>query len=364
MKFKIFPKIFLTIFSILITLWICNFILKLTKYQQKFSFYDFATNGKNDTYTFDKDLIYRFKSDQNYRNYKALPKENDYTQNIAFVGDSVTWGYGATDNATYPLTFEKIINQNHPQNKFSVYNFGVPGYGLDQEYLLIKTKIIPELKPKIIVWNINENDIRDNNYMCLFNGQKQSWQKIPATHNIAYWYSWSGSNLPSIITSSNLFNYFWQSLFQVLTQSTNESLYTFGCSHPFSSQKYDQQNFERLLYSVQELKKELATTDTKLIITLVPYQKYFDNRYTLKDLNPDYFFIRNILTNSDINFLDFNENLLNQFKNTSNPNKNNFSQDYFLDSTIDRNPDGLRHPNQKTYNLMASTLYDYFLKMR
>jgi lysophospholipase L1-like esterase len=275
------------------------------------------------------------------------------------VGDSVTWSYGANNDTTYPLTFEKIYNQKHNKNQISVYNYGVPGYGIDQEYFLIQNKILKELKPDLIVWNININDIRDNNYMCLYRSQNNQWQKISATHNIGYWYGWLGANLPTSVTNSKLFNYTWQIFFRLITSTTNESLYTFGCSTVLRNPDTNKLIAKRLSYFVLQLQKQLEDTSSQLIITLVPYQNYFDHQFSPKDLDPDYFLIKNTLNDSGINFIDFNETILEKFRNKTNSPQLNFAQEYFLDDSIDRNPNGIRHPNQKMYDLMAKTLVDY-----
>ncbi|HBP51366.1 MAG: hypothetical protein US68_C0012G0038 [Candidatus Shapirobacteria bacterium GW2011_GWE1_38_10] len=357
---RIIILIIVTLFSILLTILLCNLVLRFLKYENLYSFYDFATNGKSEVYTIDKDLIYRFKNDQLYRNYKALPNStNANEKTIAMVGDSVTWSYGANDSTSYPITFEKIYNQQHNQNKISVYNYGVPGYGIDQEYILIQNKIRKELKPDLLVWNINVNDIRDSNYMCLYHYQNSQWQRISATYNIGYWYGWLGANIPPSITNSNLFNFVWQRLFRLITSTTNESLYTLGCSTIFRNPSTNKLIAKRLLYSVVELQKQLENTQTQLIVTLVPYQKYFDHQFSLKDLDPDYSLIKNTLNNAGINFIDFNETILNQLQSKTNSPQLNFSQEYFLNNSIDRNPDGLRHPNQKMYDLMAQTLFEY-----
>lgn len=337
----------------------CNLVLHFLKHQNQYSFYDFATNGKSETYTTDKNLIYSFKSNQLYRNFTTLPVTGNNQKTVAFVGDSVTWSYGANDSTTYPLTFEKTYNQKHKPNVISVYNYGVPGYGIDQEYILIQDKIQKELKPNLIVWNINVNDIRDNNYMCLYRYQNNQWQKISATHNIGYWYGWLGTNLPSFITDSNLFNYIWQKLFRLITSTTNESLYTFGCSTILRSPDTKKLIVSRLLFFISELEKQLESDNSHLIVTLVPYQKYFDHQVSRKDLDSDYFLIKDTLDTASINFFDFNETILNKLQTESNFPQQNFSHEYFLDSSIDRNPDGIRHPNQKMYDLMAQTLFEY-----
>ncbi len=48
------------------------------------------------------------------------------------AGDSFTFGFGVLDSETFPFQME----MSHPQ--LEVFNLGVPGYGVDQIYLLVK----------------------------------------------------------------------------------------------------------------------------------------------------------------------------------------------------------------------------------
>lgn len=358
---KTISPLILSFISIPLTLLVINFSLNIIKYQPKYSFYEFATNGKSPWYTFDKNSIYRFKEDKYYRNYKPISSD---TLTLAMVGDSVTWSFGTSDNETYPISFQTIYNHEHPRDTISVYNYGVPGYGIDQEYNLIQNKILKELNPNIIVWNINTNDLRDSNYMCLYQLKNDQWEQIPATHNIGYWYSWFGSNLPQSVTDSNLYNIFWQRLFRFITLTKNESMYTFGCSKSFLRQNSNTSQLiaSRLLYLIQTLQTQLKNNHTTLIITLVPYQKYFDSRFSQTQLDPDYFLIKDTLQGININFLDFNDYIFKKFLFDSKLPTVNFSQEYFLDSAHDRNPDNLRHPNQKMYDLMSQSLLEYIDK--
>lgn len=364
---KLFRKIFnffilfiLSIFLFCLSIFICNFILKKTNYQNYYSFYDFAINGKSNTYTIDKDLIYRPRNNTDYRK-EIIPTLDKKT--IAMVGDSVTWSFGASDSATYPQEFENLYNKNHQKNPVTVYNYGVPGYGIDQEYVLIQNKILQELKPSIIIWNLNQNDIRDNNFMCLYRYQNNRWKKIPATRNIGYWYTWLNLNLPTKITDSKIFNYFWKNFSKLITNTSNESLYTFGCSTNLSfSSNYNKLASQHLLNLVQELQKQLKASNSELIVTLVPYQKNFYPNPGKLDTN--YLIIKDTLKNTNIKFLDYNEDILNNLKKDSKDTNQNFDQEYFLDGSIDKNPNGIRHPNQKMYNLMAKTLNDYLTNLQ
>jgi lysophospholipase L1-like esterase len=360
---KILNKIFLLIIvliSIALTLYFCNFVLNFFNYQPQYNFYDFATNGDRGTYSFDPNLIYRFKTDELYRNYKVPVSSGE---KLAMVGDSVTWSFGASESATYPQNFEYDYLQKHPNSSLKVYNYGVPGYGLDQEYVLIQNKILPELKPAVIVWNINENDLRDSNYLCLFRYQNNQWIKISGTHNLAYWYNYINSKLPSQITNSALYKFIFQITLHLITSTIDSSVYTFGCSSIVRDNNNDASIIKRFTYFLQTLQKQSKNLNFHLVVTIVPFQKYFNNQFNPNGLDIDYLLLKNAIKNTGVDFLDFNQNILDQLqKQISLPNSN-FSQQYFLDASIDQNPDGMRHPNQKLYNLMSNDLVDFIDKL-
>jgi hypothetical protein len=70
---------------------------------------------------------------------------------VAFVGDSQTFGVGATDANTY----EELI-QTH-QSEWDAYNFGVPGYGLPEVRKVVE-RITSEAHYDLVAYNYNFND--------------------------------------------------------------------------------------------------------------------------------------------------------------------------------------------------------------
>lgn len=66
------------------------------------------------------------------------------TPHILVFGDSVTWGHGVNDESTFPYYMEQGLRN------YQVLNAGVSGYGLDQEYLLMK-RLLAKTKPKAVV---------------------------------------------------------------------------------------------------------------------------------------------------------------------------------------------------------------------
>ena len=83
-----------------------------------------------------------------------------YVQNgrpaVIFLGDSFVWGYGVATADRFSEKFQA----NHPQ--WNVYNFGVTGFGTDQEYLLLQ-RYFDQYQPRLVFLVICvENDRTDN----------------------------------------------------------------------------------------------------------------------------------------------------------------------------------------------------------
>lgn len=80
----------------------------------------------------------------------------DSRPGVLFLGDSFTWGYGV-DAAE---RFTDRLRSRHPE--WRVFNFGVVGYGTDQEYLLLQ-KHFEQYKPRLVFLVFcAENDHIDN----------------------------------------------------------------------------------------------------------------------------------------------------------------------------------------------------------
>lgn len=74
---------------------------------------------------------------------------------IAFLGDSFTWGMGVREEQRFTNLVEKT-NAN-----WETLNFGVPGYGTDQAFLLWH-RMTKRYGPDLVVLTIYQNDYSDN----------------------------------------------------------------------------------------------------------------------------------------------------------------------------------------------------------
>ncbi len=85
-------------------------------------------------------------------------------QKILFIGDSFTWGFDVETKDR----FTEILRARMPQA--DIVNAGVPGYGTDQEYLLLE-KIWDAVRPDIVVLiYCSDNDRFDNTQNIRYDG--------------------------------------------------------------------------------------------------------------------------------------------------------------------------------------------------
>lgn len=84
--------------------------------------------------------------------------------NILFIGDSFVWGYDVEAEDRFTEILRKKIG-----NKYNIFNFGVSGYGTDQEFLLLK-KYYDEFKPKMVFIILCQNDYDNNSANVVYHG--------------------------------------------------------------------------------------------------------------------------------------------------------------------------------------------------
>jgi lysophospholipase L1-like esterase len=121
----------------------------------KFLGWKLAPNWDGRHKHYDYDVRYSTNS-HGFRN-DFVAKQGQSGLRYAFVGDSFTFSFGVNDNET----FIQLLNSQ--ENRDNVYlNFGVPGYSTDQEYLLIRKRVL-HFSPDVILLVVYlGNDLFDN----------------------------------------------------------------------------------------------------------------------------------------------------------------------------------------------------------
>lgn len=74
---------------------------------------------------------------------------------IALIGDSFVWGTGVQEDERFGEQLQKLLG-----DQFEVMNFGVVGYGTDQELLKTKKDVV-QFKPQIIIVHFFLNDLEN-----------------------------------------------------------------------------------------------------------------------------------------------------------------------------------------------------------
>ena len=142
-----------------------------------------------------------------------------FDRRIVALGDSFTFGHGVDHVSTYPYQLEQMLSKDGIHIR--VDNAGVPGYGLDQEYLYLQEIILRRKRPDVVIWNLNINDIGDSNDACLFRKRAWGYTYLSARFNTMYFTRAYLSLVPDYIKQSLLFTYLLENL---------PERFTFGCS--------------------------------------------------------------------------------------------------------------------------------------
>ena len=142
--------------------------LRLSHYQMKVVYWQFAVNCCK--YRIDPELIYsplpnydgynqvwgvwQRSDDFGFRYDPEHSKEGDV--NILFIGDSYTYGYGVSDDMTYPFQVGRFASDMNMDS--NILNAGVPGYSFSQEYLYLK-RLLRTYNPDIVIWSLEIGDL-------------------------------------------------------------------------------------------------------------------------------------------------------------------------------------------------------------
>lgn len=93
------------------------------------------------------------------RDEETTIKKPEDTFRIAVLGDSVTFGYGVSVEESYPDILEKKLQDNRVgDRKIEVLNFGVMGYGMNQNLSVLEHKVF-DFEPDIVILGHHLNDI-------------------------------------------------------------------------------------------------------------------------------------------------------------------------------------------------------------
>lgn len=340
---KIAIRVFLIISSIFLALLVTEISLRIAKYQKKELPWRWVAGREeevNHLFALHSQRIYSLNKNVNNSkaNYDPIwasdklgfrynPDHDDTLDkkshlSIVMVGDSFTYGHEIEHHETYPAQVEGELKKTN--KNVVIHNVGVPGYGLDQEFLYIRDEIIPNHHPDIIVWNINVNDIPDSNEACLFKEKGDVFIQIPAWRNTLYLQGFLLRRTPTFIQNSLLLNVFLNSLKTIIKTER----FTIGCTS-YSLRR--EQVLKKFKFFLNEVKKISQEEGIEILITLVPFQFYFDEG--IKNDNGNFFNyqeLKKLLSSSEFKFIDTNQVIAQRIKPRLFAFRNNFNSIAFV----------------------------------
>jgi hypothetical protein len=91
-----------------------------------------------------------------------LQPRTDSAVRILCLGDSMTWGWGVTEEQVFTAVLGQQLQKHYPDTNIQMINAGVPFSGTNDEVALLKRRIV-EFDPDIVVLQFNAVDDFEQN---------------------------------------------------------------------------------------------------------------------------------------------------------------------------------------------------------
>ncbi len=98
-------------------------------------------------------------NEHGFRGASVPIQKPEGVRRVVCLGDSITFGEGVDDAATYPRRLEALLNRNAPP-RWEVLNFGVQGHGTVDSFLLY-SMYAAQFDPDIVLLGFFLNDAMD-----------------------------------------------------------------------------------------------------------------------------------------------------------------------------------------------------------
>lgn len=269
---RVFLGLLLSFFSTIFILILLELGLVLLGYNHRILTWGWATHGY---YAYDHELIYRLILDIDdkdndvytdgfgFKSSRFELTSKRYKSPVVILGDSFVWGNTAFSE-TYPAKLEEILaSKNKP---VSVLNAGVSGYGTDQQYAYLIRDILPKIKPSVLVWNVNVNDIYDNYERSIFNIERDRLVAKPGWLNGVFLEGMLSRKIPKfLIKNSRLVNFF-------LSMVEKVRLYK-----PDIQTSIEDWSLKKMYLQFNEIKKLAQENDFIVIFAISPSQVIVEN---------------------------------------------------------------------------------------
>ena len=103
-----------------------------------------------------RDFLVSYQTNRYGFRGEFTPPGDHNGRRIAFLGDSFTFGFGVNDHET----FINRLNEKAPEEHY--FNFAVPGYSTDQQYLLLRRRVFNFRPDVVVLVTYLGNDLFDN----------------------------------------------------------------------------------------------------------------------------------------------------------------------------------------------------------
>lgn len=100
---------------------------------------------------------------------------------VIAIGDSFTQGYPVDADAAFPAVLERELRRAGVS--VDVVNAGMGDSGPDQQLRLLQTRLVPRLRPRIVVWALYANDLWDEILRAVFAIDGDELRPLPAREN-------------------------------------------------------------------------------------------------------------------------------------------------------------------------------------
>ncbi|WP_299136651.1 SGNH/GDSL hydrolase family protein [uncultured Tenacibaculum sp.] len=94
-----------------------------------------------------------------HRKTLSFYKDSSSSIKIFCFGGSTMYGIGTKDENTIPSTLAKVLKNKIPSKKFTITNFGLPGYTNDLEILQLRKELIKGNIPDIVIFYDGVNEV-------------------------------------------------------------------------------------------------------------------------------------------------------------------------------------------------------------
>jgi lysophospholipase L1-like esterase len=252
---------------------------------------------------------------------------------VLAIGDSYTAGFPVAPDAAYPAVLEDVLSRRRA--RVAVRNAGMGDSGPDQQLRLLEARLLPRLRPRVVVWQLYANDLWDNVSKAVYRLDGDRLDPVDAS---AHWIAirqhiFDLTPLPRTVKKRS-----W--LFQELLHATE----TFGIPKPGHGIERSLAKLARELDAFVALGRRHGFTP---YVLLVPPQSLY-----LAPRDPDRWrAMWNVVDHERlVALVGARPDLIDGFLGTAH------ALDYFADGERDLAPLGDRHLNERGYGRLATVV--------